>query len=97
MVADPRRPDIPARIIYGVPQQGAMEKGATDIRLPPCRNSVRGKAPPCLNFSVQERTIQLLDKLNQLFRILFAAGCFGKYSPISNLGFHWFTSVALHA
>jgi hypothetical protein len=51
--------------------------------------------PPGLNFSMQERPIQLLYELYEFLWVLLAAGCFGKYSPISHLGFHWFTSVAL--
>jgi hypothetical protein len=48
-----------------------------------------------LNLSVQECAIQLFYELYKFFRVPLAAGCFGKYSPISHLGFHWFTSVAL--
>jgi hypothetical protein len=50
---------------------------------------------PGLNLSMQECPIQLFYELNKLVRVLLAAGCFGKYTPISHLGFHWFTSVAL--
>ena len=48
-----------------------------------------------LNLSVQECAIQLLYEFYELLWVLLTAGCFGKYSPISHLGFHWFTSVAL--
>ena len=48
------------------------------------------------DFAIEKRSVQLLHELYQLLWILFAACCFGKYTPISHLGFHWFTSVALH-
>ena len=50
---------------------------------------------PGLNLSMQECPIQLLYELYKFLWVLLTAGCFGKYSPISHLGFHWFTSVAL--
>jgi len=37
---------------------------------------------------MQKHTIQLFYKLNEPLWILLAAGCFGKYPPISSLGFH---------
>jgi hypothetical protein len=47
-----------------------------------------GRALACLNFFVQEDTIQLFDQLYELFWVLLVAGCFGKLAPICNLGLH---------
>ena len=64
-------------------------------RIPGDRDLVGRKMTPGLNLSMQECPIQLLYELYKLIWVLLTAGCFGKYSPISHLGFHWFTSVAL--
>ena len=58
---------------------------------------IRGQMSLGPDFAIKKRSVQLLHELYQLLWILFAACCFGKYTPISNLGFHWFTSVALRS
>src|SRR5579864_8984878 len=58
------------------------------------RNLVGRKMTPGLNLSMQECPIQFLYELYKFLWVLLTAGRFGKYSPISHLGFHWFTSVA---
>lgn len=65
-------------------------------RSPRCdRNLVGRQMPPGLDFSMQECAVQLLYELYELLWVLLAAGGFGKHSPISHLGLHGFTSVAL--
>jgi hypothetical protein len=71
---------------------GATEKGAKQTSIATPEKLVCGQVTSRLNLSMQEHPIQLFHKLNESFWILLAAGCFGKYSPISNLGFHWSTS-----
>ena len=75
---NPRRPDIPR----GFPRCDRLAKGAGG-------KLIHRQAAVGFNFAVQERAIQLLYELYQFLGILLLAGCFGKYTPISNLDFHW--------
>src|SRR5262252_5338205 len=73
--------------------RGATEK-QREKQLRGVGKLIRGQMPLDADFAIEKRSVQLLHELYQLLWILFAACCFGKYPPISNLGFHWFASVA---
>ena len=72
----------------GLTSGADIPTGATEISIVTQRKLVCGQVTSRLNLFMQKHTIQLFYELNQLLWILLAAGCLGKYSPISNLGFH---------